>query len=645
MAEPNTQEGANGAVDTKATELLICPVCKGEYNEPKILPCLHTYCSDCLENSLKQSNIQNGQAFLCPLCRTDCMVPAGGVAAIRDNILFLSMQEFSDRKTRQKDQICEGCDNGDLAKRKCIECDDWLCSQCCSMHRKVKLTREHHVVTPGDLNSGAIDELVKGTFEPLLCSIHSEPLKLFCTEPGCMAPICTVCKTTMGHDNHQAIPLEKQATKERKTISDLSKNLHAGIEAITTKINNLRQEDKAASHVRKKVHKTINSRLEEVVEKVVKQLSEYAESVHEEVEGIVKEHRKNLAKELDEDTYKLQAMEIAATFTGGLLEFNRPEEIVSMAPEVRNRLQKFQTLPSTTPPGWRQPRLNSPEEIQAPEIASAFGTLTFEGELVRSVMLHSFSAKLDEDEKDCALCDVSIDNNNEILLVDRDNKKIKVFNTRGKIKLSSSTASKLRNPNRIVSLRSSGMIIVKDEKWLKLLHPDGIYHGTFGENLKQPVGITSSQEGEVLITDWLSGAIHGFSERGDHMRSFLCTCEAPGYICATPSGRIVVTDWKQHMVKIFDSSGKFIQQYGGHGSGKGQLDHPYGVCSDKYGHIIVADTWNNRLHMLSENGQFISFIATQQDGLKWPQGVAVDKKGYLIVVEQHGLVKIYQYLA
>ena len=75
---------------------------------------------------------------------------------------------------------------------------------------QVKLTKDHHLVSTAELESGQFDAMIKESFEPLMCSKHGEPLRLYCMEPSCCAPICTVCKTTQGHDGHAAIALADQ---------------------------------------------------------------------------------------------------------------------------------------------------------------------------------------------------------------------------------------------------------------------------------------------------------------------------------------------------------------------------------------------------------------------------------------------------
>ena len=230
-------------------DFLKCPVCQDDLKAPKILPCLHSFCFECLKNSLAQSNIGNGQSFLCPLCKLECTVPARGVAAMKTNIFAVTLQEYIERRSLASGQVCEGCDSGARAKRKCLECNDWLCSQCCHMHKKVRMTSDHQLVSASDLQTGKYDQLIKDTFEPLYCSIHGEPLKLYCTDNYCRAPICTVCKSTPGHDGHLAIELDSQGRKEANYMAGMMNEVQRSVNASNAKIGRLKQEDKVTSQV------------------------------------------------------------------------------------------------------------------------------------------------------------------------------------------------------------------------------------------------------------------------------------------------------------------------------------------------------------------------------------------------------------
>ena len=51
---------------TEIQNLLVCNVCKKTINEPKILPCSHSFCKACLDN-LTTRDQENVDVYLCLL--------------------------------------------------------------------------------------------------------------------------------------------------------------------------------------------------------------------------------------------------------------------------------------------------------------------------------------------------------------------------------------------------------------------------------------------------------------------------------------------------------------------------------------------------------------------------------------------------
>ena len=49
-------------------DLMTCPVCAQLFREPKILPCLHSFCMPCLEG-LVSFDAQHRSSLICPQCR------------------------------------------------------------------------------------------------------------------------------------------------------------------------------------------------------------------------------------------------------------------------------------------------------------------------------------------------------------------------------------------------------------------------------------------------------------------------------------------------------------------------------------------------------------------------------------------------
>lgn len=76
----------------------------------------------------------------------------------------------------------------------------------------------------------------------------------------------------MGHDGHMSVELDEQAAFEAHAVAALTPNLEDGISAVKTRIANVVRDEKMTNHVRKRVHRAINERLEEVVEQIVREV-------------------------------------------------------------------------------------------------------------------------------------------------------------------------------------------------------------------------------------------------------------------------------------------------------------------------------------------------------------------------------------
>ena len=72
--------------------LLQCAVCMDEYKDPRILPCHHTLCFECIDSVVKSSSA-TGRFFKCPQCRSDVCVPRGGIVHLPINFYIISLQD------------------------------------------------------------------------------------------------------------------------------------------------------------------------------------------------------------------------------------------------------------------------------------------------------------------------------------------------------------------------------------------------------------------------------------------------------------------------------------------------------------------------------------------------------------------------
>ena len=75
---------------------------------------------------------------------------------------------------------------------------------------------------------------------------------------------------------------------------------------------------------------------------------------------------------------------------------------------------------------------------------------------------------------------------------------------------------------------------------------------------------------------------------------------------------------------------------------------PREICADPYGHVLIADYVNNRVHILDREGNFIRYLFTSNKGLQRPCTISVDDEGYVwigkFLLGSKGRVQTAKYL-
>ncbi|XP_035660710.1 tripartite motif-containing protein 2-like [Branchiostoma floridae] len=106
----------------------------------------------------------------------------------------------------------------------------------------------------------------------------------------------------------------------------------------------------------------------------------------------------------------------------------------------------------------------------------------------------------------------------------------------------------------------------------------------------------------------------------------------PAFLTVDGDGNVFVTDCENHCVFVYNEDGQFLFQFGGEGSGDGQLNDPQGICTDSAGNIVVADMGNGRVEMFDKTGKFLRHVATDAQR---PLAVAMATQGQLVVTDMH----------
>lgn len=117
----------------KIETLLRCPVCLDRYNNPRILPCQHTFCqSPCLEGLI---NYQH-KIIKCPQCRAEHHLPVSGSEGFPANITlsaFLDLRVSLTVHNNNTGNYCAICEQPSQTSN-CFHCNKSVCAACKHAH-------------------------------------------------------------------------------------------------------------------------------------------------------------------------------------------------------------------------------------------------------------------------------------------------------------------------------------------------------------------------------------------------------------------------------------------------------------------------------------------------------------------------------
>ncbi|PVD22031.1 hypothetical protein C0Q70_17834 [Pomacea canaliculata] len=273
-----------------------CAVCTNDFTIPKILPCGHLLCRECVISWMDSKHNAG-----CPLCRCPILEQSDGsssdtVDALPTDFVMEALVESA--RVLSKDHLCCVCEDV-RADFICMQCQDMMCSACTKVHSKLPGTRSHDVesvstVTPERLAAS----------RPALCADHGDKhAEFFCTNHS--LAVCSACKA----NKHKVCPevniLQDEAEAAQNSLTDLSKilveaeqMLEQAIGQVTSRLQKIDvSEQKDMAQVDKAC-----DRLHKLVEDVCNKLKDKSRTSHLQVRNSLRDVKTALSNRVGKVT-------------------------------------------------------------------------------------------------------------------------------------------------------------------------------------------------------------------------------------------------------------------------------------------------------------------------------------------------------
>lgn len=240
-----------------------------------------------------------------------------------------------------------------------------------------------------------------------------------------------------------------------------------------------------------------------------------------------------------------------------------------------------------------------------------------------------------------------------ILVANRSNNRIEVYDSQGKYHHKFGSTGKLNGqfdrPASVTCDRMNRAIVAdKDNHRVQIFTVDGAFLTTFGEKgskngqFNYPWDVACNSKDQILVSDTRNHRIQLFTPNGEYLAKYGFEgamwkhFDSPRGVCFTADDQAVVTDFNNHRLLVVKSDFNIAQFLGKEGTDDGMFTRPNGVAVDEEGHIIVADSRNDRVQVFSSSGVFLRKFGTKGSGpgeFDRPSGICISPEGYVIVVD------------
>ncbi|XP_045192205.1 E3 ubiquitin-protein ligase TRIM71-like [Mercenaria mercenaria] len=664
-------------------ELGACPLCRRIYQDPRVLPCLHSFCKRCLERYHQENG--SAETLKCPSCHQEASLNSGGIEGIPSSIfisnildVMVSQDDYENGEIENGHQNhwCNSCDEGSRATSVCKNCHEYLCDNCVKAHQRVRLTKDHYIerfvnpryrpqnITP--CMPSPIISAAQGDRQQTPCTKHEqEILRLYCDT--CLSPICRECTMTE-HVGHSFIYLQDAIDDSRTVTVKLIADAKAGMKAIE---ESLQVTQGMAERVEVR-SQSVATEIRNITRRHMLALEERERDLLRRVEKIRQVKGKSLHMQMDDLKQGLMSLSRTVENVETVLNTGRDIDVLKTKESMVSEIQKLRSLRGHLQPHEDENILFTPPDAALHVAITKLGFISSSAYAPNCIAVGD-GLKRALKGKVAIFVIQAKDHLGEQRVVGGDPVECVIQSPEGAlyrtevIDRQNGTYSVTYRPQiegqHAISVMINGKHIhdspfsvsVRSGRNYTAVGAMMMQFGGEGEDegkLCRPWGICYHKEGYILVADRSNNRVQAFNPDGSYHHHFGAAgtrngqFDRPAGVATDSQGRVIVADKDNHRIQIFTLDGNFILKFGEKGNKNGQFNYPWDVAVNSEGKILVSDTRNHRVQLFTCDGLFINKYGF--DGALWkhfdsPRGVCFNNEGQMVVTDfnNHRLLVIH----
>ena len=323
-------------MDAQVKGILKCVVCHDRMKCPKFLPCLHTFCKECV-NDVHRNRTYHTNEARCPICRQKFVLSYSGADELPDNFYFNELLEnmtMQEGTKEQEQKTCARCSK-ENADQMCIHCNTLLCDDCIVQHNSYPEHKQHSVIKLTNLSDSDRETLLRVVQVTRKCEEHNLRPTRYCTQ--CKSTVCPECNFVY-HKDHETVSVERVSSfkEQMEIIQRQSKRLTLDLD---TELKTCEENVNSFEKDRKRVTEAIKSWFETVRQK----LNEKEANMVREANSIVDNESEKESKKKTEIEYCASSLGKLQIHIDSTIRIGSDLLILSETNEIRQWMTQLQT--------------------------------------------------------------------------------------------------------------------------------------------------------------------------------------------------------------------------------------------------------------------------------------------------------------